>query len=412
MTLLMYFSLPSALFIITAGSSLAMGLMVALTLLTFLVAVRTPIPLRLNKPQVFWLSAAALSISLLLPWSTPVEVSKQIGAILAIALAFAMTNVLVWYYHDKPVALRRMVAVSFAAFVVIALANRLVPITPGRYALLNHPIFPFGEPSHFSLALFPILLTTSAIVHKSTRVLIILGTMAMAVLLPSTTLALVAVITGMITVSRKVLIMLPVGLMLLAGAVALAPGYFKERILLDTESENLSALIYLQGLLAAQNGVLDTHGMGFGFQRLGTEPPNEATEVIEIVAGNTFNRLDGGFLAAKIVAEFGVVGIAMLAWATFVAIRALIQLAELYQLALHERRQHMWLAFGLAARAAILLELYVRGYGYFSPGFLLFMSSFSFIGHSPRRAGPCPNASAPAAPPSTPAPTQGIGDMR
>jgi len=394
MILLLYFSIPSMLFILTAGSSLAMGLMVVLLLITALIAVRTPIPLRLNRPQTFWLIAAITSIGLLLPRSTPAEVVKQIGGAVALTLAFVMTNVLIWYCHDKPAQLRRMITVSFTFFVVIALFNKAVPLTPGRYALLNHPMFPFGEPSHFSLALFPILLTAAAIARKSIRVMIILGTMVTALLVPSTTLAMAAVITAAITVSRRILIMLPIGALLLVGAAAVAPDYFKERLLLDTESNNLSSLIYLQGLLSAQNGVLDTHGLGYGFLRLGTEPPNEATELIELIAGNTFNRLDGGFLAAKIIAEFGVAGLVMLAWMSLVAIRALVQLAHLYQLALHERRQHVWQAFRLAAQAAILLELYIRGYGYFSPGFLLFMACFSFGDQrSPRMAAPALPAS-------------------
>lgn len=387
MILLLYFSIPSIVFILTAGSSLAMGLMVALLLITMLIAARTPIPLRLNRQQALWLVTATASIGLRLPWSIPAEVIKQLGGALALSLAFVMTNVLIWYYHDKPTQLRRTIAVSFILFVTTALFNKLVPLTPGRYALLNHPMFPFGEPSHFSLAIFPILLTAAAIARKSTRVMIILGTMAMALWVPSTTLAMAAVIVAAITVSRKVFIMLPVGSLLLVGAAVVAPEYFKERLLLDTESNNLSSLIYLQGLLSAQNGVLDTHGLGFGFLRLGTEPPNEATELIELIAGNSFNRLDGGFLAAKIVAEFGVVGLVMLAWMSFAAIKALIQLAHLYQLELHERKNNIWRAFRLSAQAAILLELYIRGYGYFSPGFLLFMSCFSFNnGRLPRTA--------------------------
>lgn len=385
MILLLYFSVPSALFIFTAGSSLALGLMTAVLLIALLVAWRTPIPLKLNLPQVSSLMLSIISTFVLLPWSTINEVVKQLGAIVALALAFSMTNVLVWYYHDKPAQLWRMVASSFIGFAGIALINKIFPLAPGRYALLSQPLFPFGEPSHFSLAFFPILIATSAMVQKATRLLLVLGTLAMALVLPSTTLAIVSVITAAITVSRRVFVMLPVGLLLLAGAALLAPEYFKERLTLNTESENLSALIYLQGLLAAKNGIFDTNGIGFGFQRLGTEPPNEATEVIELVAGNTFNRMDGGFLAAKIVAEFGVVGIVMLIWMSFSAVRALIQMAHLYRLSPHERKQHIWQIFRLACQIAILPELYVRGYGYFSPGLLLFMSSFSSSSYMPYR---------------------------
>lgn len=390
MTLLLYFTIPSALFVLAGGSSLAFGLMVAVLMIALLVALRTPIPLRINKPQAAWLMVAIMSICLLLPWSTAAEVVKQLGAVLALALAFTMTNVLIWHYHDKPVQLRRTITISFIGFVAIALINRAMPLTPGRYALLNQPLFPFGEPSHFSLAFFPILITMSALTRRSTRALLILGTLAMAVVLPSTTLAIIAVITATISISRRIFVMLPVGALLLAGAVAWAPEYFKERLTLNTESENLSALIYLQGLLAAKNGVFDTHGVGFGFQRLGTEPPNEATELIELIAGNTFNRMDGGFLAAKMVAEFGVPGIAMLALISLIAIRALIRLAHLHQLDQTARRQHIWQIFRLACQVALLPELYVRGYGYFSPGFLLFMSSFSFSSYMLPRRAPTP----------------------
>jgi hypothetical protein len=390
MSLLLYYSLPSLLFILAGGSSLALGLMAAVMLMALLVARRTPIPLKLNRLQAGWLAVAMLSTCALLPWSISSEVVKQIGAIFALGLAFILTNVMVWHYHDRPAQLQHMIASSFAGFAAIALISMILPVTPGRYALLNQPMFPFGEPSHFALAFLPSLISTTILARPSARIVIILSTFAAALLLPSTTLAIGAIIAAGITFSRRLSVTLPVGALLLVGALISAPNYFKTRLTLNTESQNLSALVYLQGLLAAKNGVLETHGLGFGFQLLGTEPPNEATDLIELIASSSFNRMDGGFLAAKIVAEFGAMGVAILAIFTAIAIRALIQLIKLSQLARHERRQHVWQVFRLACQVALLPELYVRGYGYFSPGFMLFMSSFSFSSHMLPRCVPRP----------------------
>jgi hypothetical protein len=92
--------------------------------------------------------------------------------------------------------------------------------------------------------------------------------------------------------------------------------YFYDRVLFwDAQSsKNLSSLVYLQGIQDAHYSFVSTKGLGLGFQQLGTQKLSEAGLILqELLNNNTgLNRQDGGFTAAKIIAELGLLGILIL----------------------------------------------------------------------------------------------------
>ncbi|MFT8211578.1 MAG: hypothetical protein ACMZI0_15200 [Symbiopectobacterium sp.] len=55
--------------------------------------------------------------------------------------------------------------------------------------------------------------------------------------------------------------------------------------------------------------LFDTYGLGLGFQMAGTNGVGEYGYKIYVLSGMDLNRFDGGFLASKIVSEFGVIGV-------------------------------------------------------------------------------------------------------
>ena len=136
------------------------------------------------------------------------------------------------------------------------------------------------------------------------------------------------------------------------------------------ESSNLSALVYLQGWTDAWLGLNQNLGLGLGFQRMGTTEPSEISEKIYLMIGEYKNRADGSFLASKVIAEFGLLGVA--------AIGAYLRGVYKYArnpgfLEVEQNR----IAYGLYL--AFFIELFVRGYGYFSPGIVLVCISWMHL---------------------------------
>jgi hypothetical protein len=152
--------------------------------------------------------------------------------------------------------------------------------------------------------------------------------------------------------------------------------YFSSRLSF-ADSENLTTLVFFQGWHLAFLNMMKTSGFGLGFQMLGmpgTYLP-EISETIKTLTGNMFNLKDGGFLAAKVIAEFGVLGvIASLFYFVFIT-KFIFQTNKFKNI--HPKNIDMkytsmnklhllnGLIFGF------LVEYYFRGYGYFSPGLYL-----------------------------------------
>jgi len=86
--------------------------------------------------------------------------------------------------------------------------------------------------------------------------------------------------------------------------------YFKSRLTLDG-LDNLTTLVFLQGWSLSYLNFFETTGLGLGFQMLGESGTKYSyfTDVIFKLTGGSLNVSDGGFFAAKLIAEFGVVGV-------------------------------------------------------------------------------------------------------
>lgn len=262
------------------------------------------------------------------------------------------------------------ITVITALFAVIA-AMSIAEIQPKAVDIFGKPIFPFTEPSHFALEFAPFLIYQCKKARPTIKMVWLGVVLLLAYLLQNLTLVIAVVVAAACS--------LP-GLWLLAGFISvgvIAEGldltYFTDRLNFGPQTTNLSALVYVQGVELMQAAWSATSGWGIGFQQLGVAPINVPTsDIIYRILQDDANLFDGGFLAAKVVAEFGVIGILLVAGYLWVAVRALIALR--YKSG-REGTDDPLEIFSLSVIVAFSLEVFVRGAGYFSGTALLFVAS-------------------------------------
>lgn len=186
----------------------------------------------------------------------------------------------------------------------------------------------FLEPSHLALSTAPILsalISSRTIVNKIWGFLCFLVT---AILSPSVTLfTMVGVSYISIEAYRsprgmRLGHMFKYGLFcstLVGGLIISKYGDdFEQRlqgVLQDDVQLNLSSLVYRNGWESAIMDLKRSNGVGLGFNRMGCDPLPETktSEILERLEVREQNFNDGSFVLAKMISEFGVLGLA--AWA-------------------------------------------------------------------------------------------------
>lgn len=130
-----------------------------------------------------------------------------------------------------------------------------------------------------------------------------------------------------------------------------------------------STLVWLKGWHLAYLNLIETVGLGIGFQQLGyTGAYSIISESLRSgTIGNVdLNIHDGGSLAAKMISEMGILGVLFLIY-------------SLITFVLYLRRVSQWNYFWIAAFVGGLFELYIRGYGYFTLNFVAHVAACSFF---------------------------------
>lgn len=249
-------------------------------------------------------------------------------------------------------------------------------------------IFPFGEPSNFALFFGPFfLLYLFQLPSIFKQLMVVLGAAVLAVLIESTTLLIYPALALLLFVRPNFIgLFLVVPVALFGAYFVVNHPYFSSRFILSTDSVNLTALVYLQGLTDAYNALLNTNGFGLGFQMLGTQPPSEIVYQIQAVMGQDsdgggLNRMDGGFVAAKLVAEFGVVGLILLLSYLILFFKVFLKLRKFIRNPTSFDPAYI---FALVFIYGAFVEIFVRGTGYFSPSLFLFFTSL-FVYYSYRK---------------------------
>ena len=382
--------LPSFLYVTFDASSMAMGIF--LTMIYILIVAEKKLPL--FKIRVFTLgfNLLVLAIYVVISFLSDIHdftdkhlLSFFLIILLLLSAAFLSLEIRKLKSIDLLFILKGL-SVLILLVGVMPLFWRLNTLGYENYA---KSIFPFAEPSHYAISVGGILFATGFCVSTPRRVFLIIVTSLMAVLYPSVILLAIALaMVALYFISTIGQILLVVFFSLLGTYYLInftdSTAYFIERLNLRQSTDNLTALVYLQGWQDMYVAVYESHGFGLGFQNMGSQPAGDYGEIIYQLAGHYKNRADGGFLAAKIIGEFGVFGlIGVLAYLnkfynSLCYIIKYIKLNGSRKLDM-KSEYHVSLIFGHSIVVIFIIEMFGRGYGYFSPGVFLLLVAFFLI---------------------------------
>jgi hypothetical protein len=261
------------------------------------------------------------------------------------------------------------VRISFSLLCIVMLMQ-LIGAQP-RPAEFPKSMFPFTETSHFALAFLPVLLYLSVRAQGKRRLWWMLGAFTVALVLQSMSLLVGALLVAIACRLVRYLIV-PILLVVLIG-VPLDLSYYSSRLNFSGGVLNLSSLVYLQGWQLVQESLVRSAGWGIGFQQLGFHDTEAAAAdlIRQITNGLDANTTDGSFVFAKIGSEFGVFGI--------VAGIAFLVLFARSLRCLRSNSERAAVTFARCIVVAYIVDMFVRGTGYFTQSTLLFISGMAAL---------------------------------
>jgi len=374
---LLYF--PNALRYILGTSSNAVGLIIACGLICLVAVLKDYFSEKSLARLMIGLSLAlitliAVHLFIAINWniiSQSFDFWRTALSFAAIVFSVVTGGVIAdWLLQVSHKDLQRL-AVLIATSLIIISAWAYVGFQPPSAEFLVKPTFPFTEPSHLALIAAPFIIQQAVRLPLTLRYLW-LGlwlTLAFA----NQSLSLIVVISlaaaASLPVFWAVLALVPVA-MVVSG---IDLQYYSERLDLSIQSDNLSALIYRQGWELARAGLDYNSGLGIGFQQLGLAPLNVPTsDMIFRILRSDANLRDGSFMLAKLVGEFGIFGIALVAAYSILAVKALLMLRRMA--ALPAQQQNAAQCFALSICCGFAVEMFVRGIGYFSASVILLIA--------------------------------------
>ncbi len=261
-------------------------------------------------------------------------------------------------------------------FVGLMGLSGLQPSSVGIYS--QKLVFPFLEPSHFTIAFSLISTTMLCILKNNLRPYILISTLFFALLFPSTLCLAIFMMQVLLVVSSSrsfwgLLIFLIIFSPLIF--IILDLDYYLTRIVGGAEDAvNLTNLVYLQGWESIITSFKESYGLGLGFQMMGREYSGPLGEILCEDYYFCANNLDGSFLSAKIITEFGIIGALITCLALYMSFKSMILLRK--HISNADRNLKGFFnseVFGLVSLYVFSAELLLRGYGYFSPTFLIAM---------------------------------------
>lgn len=237
------------------------------------------------------------------------------------------------------------------------------------YIFKPKQIFPFTEVSHFAIfyiipAIF--ILPTYRLRSKFLTLFILLITLVQN---ESVTLLAVIIIlfVMMFNVSRLVKSLLIVSILGVLFFYIIELTYFASRLQITSSSKNLSVLVYLSGLQSVQAALLEAP-FGFGVQGLGIIHVSEIANFLCLEHYFCANKYDGGFTFAKIVSEFGYLGLILCFFILLRGLQAVFIKPTEFDLRNNLSKSNV--VFSVVC-LALFVELFVRGIGYFSMNLII-----------------------------------------
>ncbi len=277
---------------------------------------------------------------------------------------------------DRPVngVIVRTVQYVYYGFLVIGFCSLFVKFPFGGYQLKHGSVFPFAEYSHFAISFCFISLLHQFIVNNNKGLMNVIPTFILGLAFPNLTTVIVGFLQVFLLKSRYKILITSLFICIAIPLISIfMTDYISARLVFDGTNKNLSNLVYLQGVESIYLSFMSNFGLGVGFQNMGMQEPGFFTELIRSANnGNDLNRFDGGFLASKLLTEFGLFGLAFCILACYNFFKVCKIMWSDY------KGVNILFFIYTASSCQIIIELFVRGYGYFSPTFIIFICLLFF----------------------------------
>ena len=261
-----------------------------------------------------------------------------------------------------------------------------------NYSMLEKPVFPFSEESHYALSIGIIAVAYAFSGKLIWGLFIGINTLLLALFFPNLTLLIFSLLILFASLFRlkpiyfkSFILLIPVLMIIVWTLFISSSEYFSSRLNFE-DTNNLTALVFMQGWDMAYLNLVETNGLGLGFQMLGSSATylSPLTDEIVNITGKEFNLSDGGLLAAKVIAEFGVIGIIMIVSYIYFLLKFIFYGNQIWlKISLSHDQQYIQ---ELKKRLLIsgilfgfLVEVFLRGYGYFSPGVFLALVAMFYL---------------------------------
>ena len=371
--------LPPLVFVVLGTASMSIGAALASVLL--LVAYPSEAALLMRKravlPAAGLLLAAAVVIHLLIAAAfQPVNLTRGLASVILL-MAFIFGSMVLaqvfFFAQARRINQSCLMIFQILSFALIIGITELIPGEVfGKYKL----VFPFAEPSHFALAYGPFLLFVALKLPLWRRLTLVSVAIVLGYLLQNMTLLLVCLLVASIVLPNRYLALLIPVLITVAFTSDIA--HYIERLQFSEDAENLSSLVYMQGWELLMESLQRSSFFGIGFQQLGERPTQVlSAQLIYARGGLELNQADGGFLAAKIISEFGAIGFLTVCLVTIAALRSIGRLKRCSSQLKSMSSPSETLPYCVVACTPI--ELFVRGTGYFSGTTLLLFGASWYL---------------------------------
>lgn len=374
---------PSFFYVVMSSTSTALGLFFALFIIFFVTVSRVQFSYKLLS-NILIIICSLLSVFFVYSffafgfgeYPTDSRVIYSGILIVCIILSSCFFSVYLTRAADasfiKAIRLLAMLALLIGVYSIFSDQNFI------GYERYSKSVFPFAEPSHYAITLGPILFSAGFLLAVKFRMALIIFSLFFSIATPSLVMLLFTILMILLYFKWSAIrlavmgISIPVFLLLLFSSEQ--GGYFLDRLSFSGSSTNLTALVYMQGWEDMFNALRDSNWLGIGFQNLGILSPGYYGDIIYSLAGEYKNRADGGFLASKIIAEFGVLGVSLIIIYLLFFSKSLLFLFRF--IGGDFNNSPTVSVFSNAIIVAFFIELFARGSGYFTPGFFLVLTSF------------------------------------
>lgn len=364
---------PPAVFYLTGAVSHSLGLMAASIVIIGILGLQPRNHIDL-APLVTILTFIVIHITIA-AMIRPVDFQRT-GLSVALLSIVCLSAILfsAWFFNQDDWTIEWTLEILRWVMMLIATLS-LAGVQPASPKAPPQPVFPFTEPSHFAL-IMSLLVAHACISQKGwRRYFWLITNLTLALSLQNLSLVASTLVIAALC--------LPIWQLMIgaAGAIGsvgvLDTSYYWARLDFSAHTTNQSALVYLQGWELTNDAFQRTMGWGVGFQNLGLgqfdSPSADALFRLYALEANLY---DGGFVAAKLLSEFGVFGIALIILYAAMAFKTALLLRKG---AIGEQKIGGAITVAQVVVVMYSIDLFVRGLAYFSASSTFFLASVLFL---------------------------------